>query len=262
VLGESTSKQELLQRRLAERTKAEAEHSRTKRRVEEVEGRAAQAMAAVLEAGLDLAKALKAVTRPLRKLETARCSAEPVFRRLDSTWQAARQLREPWRRALALQRKSAQEASSSSATSAEAAQCVSAMDRELKAAEVDERSRRLKRETCEVEVEATRAMRDAAEADQAKWKRRRDELRGSLGSTFLDVLRSRAAMAEAASEQEALKSWCSRAENVQVNMESAISSAVKVLRGEQYNAKQVEEAYEARRKQRTAAQKAGLRPVP
>lgn len=244
----SSGLEDTLRRREAEQAAVEAEHARTKQRVEDVEERTSQAMSTLVEAGLAFAEELQALKVRSKALEAARQSAAASFRQFSAAWQAARRLREPWRRALGLRRRPAREALLEAAASAAACRRAAEEEKEHAAAEAEVRARQAKREACEVEVEAARALRDAAEADEAMWRRRRDELRVALGSTYLALLRSSAAVQGAASEQEALRAWCTRNDNLQMRMESNATSAVEVLRAEQYNAKQVEEAYQAKKK--------------
>merc|ERR1719183_2667841 len=112
---------------------------------------------------------------------------------------------------------------------------------------------RAKREAREAEALAAEAVKVKAEAFEVDWKRRRDELRAGLGAAHLETLKSRAAAQEAAERRSALQAWCARAENLHLQLEASKFSAVEALRAEAYNSKQVEEAYEARKRQRHEA---------
>merc|ERR1711959_688722 len=105
----------------------------------------------------------------------------------------------------------------------------------------------------EAEVLAAEEMRAKADALDVDWKRQRDELRARLGAAHLESLKSRAAAQEAAERRSALQAWCSRTENLHLQLEASKFSAVEALKAEAYNAKQVDEAYDARKRQRHEA---------
>merc|ERR1712190_281682 len=120
----------------------------------------------------------------------------------------------------------------------------------MKQAAVEEARCQQKWQACESEISAAEKARIEAGDAEAKWRKQRDELRAKLGAVHLDTLKSRAAAEEAEERRAALQTWCKRSENLQFQLDTTKVSAVEALKAEAYNARQVEEAYEAKKRQR------------
>lgn len=174
--------------------------------------------------------------------------AEETLQLWDSIWEASKRSRAEWRSAFAQSRSRALEAARAKSAVEKAARRAGETERLLIEAADEETLRRERREACEDEVGDLTTACEVAASEEASCRREREELRTALGSAHLAVLRSGAAAEEAASEQEALRSWCSKSNEVQHRVELATSSAVKFLRSEQYNSRQVEDAYQARQR--------------
>eukprot|EP00444_Apocalathium_aciculiferum_P059660 CAMPEP_0183596894 /NCGR_PEP_ID=MMETSP0371-20130417/175935_1 /TAXON_ID=268820 /ORGANISM="Peridinium aciculiferum, Strain PAER-2" /LENGTH=508 /DNA_ID=CAMNT_0025808805 /DNA_START=8 /DNA_END=1530 /DNA_ORIENTATION=- len=216
----------------AERRATDAERAQVLQRGNDEERRAGGAVAEVLQ----LISA--------RRKESG-VVAEETLQLWDSIWEASKRSRAQWRSAFAQSRSRALEAARAKSAVEKAARRAGETERLLIEAADEETLRRERREACEDEVGDLTTACEVAASEEASCRREREELRTALGSAHLAVLRSGAAAEEAASEQEALRSWCSKSNEVQHRVELATSSAVKFLRSEQYNSRQVEDAYQA-----------------
>merc|ERR1712139_66185 len=132
------------------------------------------------------------------------------------------------------------------------------MDRDC-ARSVDELdSSKARRIECETEIDRLRSTTVEAEAEEASSRRKRDELKASLGAAKLELKAARTAEKERASGRDAVYKHYARAGN-DVKEELALVrssagdeqkalSAIQALKAEAYDANQVVEAYEAKKR--------------
>jgi len=102
----------------------------------------------------------------------------------------------------------------------------------------------IRRKECEGKLAELENKRDVLNLEEAELKCRRDELKASLVLAKEAVKLSRAAQREATLEQQMLHKSCSKVQRAQMDMEEAMDSAVRELKAEEYDAGQVEHAYE------------------
>jgi len=207
----------------------------------------------LLEAGQAFVRSFRKL--PARNLaaKSVACAQEEVtmtFHQLSDSWETARANQEAWAEAAAACREPSRKVAVATAAADAAADRLAEVEAAVKEAAADESLRRFKLEVREKETLAAEAAKVDAEALEEHWKKRRDELRAHLGAAHLESLKSKAAAREAVERRSALKAWCSRAENLHLQLEASKFSAVEALKAETYDSKQVLAAYESRKRPR------------
>lgn len=231
-----------------ERRKAEQDQGRLQQRVEgarETLAQSAQTLLEVAQAFIDTFD--KTRTRPVRadQVKTAQSTAKATCRQVVSACSAARKAREAWGKALVARRKAFQKVSTAAVAEAGADFCYTEASREFDEATAEEEARRQEREFCESQVASAEESMAAVEAEVAGNKQRLVELKAAQPVAKEAVTAARQALKTAASEKQTLHSACSKVEKAHMQMEEAASSAVQMLKGEQYDANQVEQAYKS-----------------
>jgi len=230
-----------------ERRKAEQDQGRLHQRVEgarEALAQSAQSLLEVAQAFVDTFD--KTRTRPVRadQVKTAQSTAKVTCRQVLSACSAAKKAREAWGKVLVARRKAFQKVSAATVAEAGADFCYTEASRVFDEATAEEEARRKEREFCESEVASAEQSVAAVEAEVASNKQRLMELKAAQPVAKEAVNAARQALKTAASEKQTLHSACSKMEKAHMQMEEAASSAVQNLKGEQYDANQVEQAYE------------------
>lgn len=222
-------------------------------RVLHAQENASNCVRVLLEAGEAFVKSFRRAAASKVAVSRVLCAKEhatAAFKQLRNAWDTARTLQETWLRSAISCREPLRVAALAADAAATASNELAEADALVEEATADEALRRVKREAREVEITASEVAKVEADALELHWRRRRDELRAHLGTAHLDSLKSRAAALEATERRSALQAWCARTENLHLQLEASKVSAVEALRAETYNARQVQEAYEARKRQR------------
>lgn len=234
-----------------EQVRAEAAHELVQARVEQAQEHLSNCLEALLESGHAFSKSFRkaqAQKVALKRVTSIQESANVAFARLQASWQTTRALQEAWLKAHMSCREPVRNVAAAVTVSTSAAMQLAEAQAVMEEAAAEEALCRAKREAREAEALAAEAVKVKAEAFEVDWKRRRDELRAGLGAAHLETLKSRAAAQEAVDRRSALQAWCARTENLHLQLEASKFSAVDALKAEAYNAKQVEEAYVARKR--------------
>nr|QDO16211.1 DNA excision repair protein ERCC-6 [Lingulodinium polyedra] len=245
-----------------EAAKAEKAAERAAERAASSQEQAAQAVSDLREAAASLADALYGLGEGTlqRHVKAAQQRLKASARGLGTAWQAVRAAHEARTKAEGLHRKAARAATTAVLACKEAEGRAAAAGREQARAAEEAGASRARRASCEAEVEGARAACAAAGEQEAGQKRRREELREALSEAKQRLKSARVAEREATAGREALYKHYARTgdgakEEVAVSRASAEEQqkaieALQALRDEEYDANQVVEAYESKRKPR------------
>jgi len=246
-----------------ERAKASAAQEKARERVEAAHESASRAVAFLLEVGAAWAESFQASSHGRRVtaavVRSAQQAARAAFRQLSSAWQVVRGAQEAWVKAARLHGRSVQKASAAAAAWTEAGIRQSTADLEVAEAAREEEMLRRERLSCEAAVADAATARAAVEAQEANHKRRRIELRATAAATQAALKPAKAAEREAAAGRASLLShYSKKAARGQMKMELTMARssakeallAVRALKEEEYDANQVEEAYQAKKRPR------------
>lgn len=210
-----------------------------------------QAVQNFIEAGMIFADSFtKTQSRPVKmdQVKAAQTTAKAAFRPLSSAWSAVIKARQVQGKTSVQRRKVSSKASAAFAAKVEAELQAASAERELADATAEESQLREERVARESELSEAEASKAAIEAEDAETKRRRDELKAAQPVAKEAVKVARAAEKEAAGERQALHNTCNKREKEQLQLEEAKNTAVKTLMNEQYDATQVEQAYQQKKK--------------
>jgi hypothetical protein len=219
----------------------------------------AATIAALVEAGTAFADALQCnQDRPLSAaaLKALQQAAKSGFRQASTSWTRARQLQEAWVKASALRRRAAKKVSVSATSHAEAEAWLETVDGEHQdslAAEERESSSRL---ACEQALLEAEALQSAAEVETAGQKCHRFECQANIAAARSKLKPAKVAEKQASAGRVALLNHYTKVDKGQIKMELQATessakearSALSALKAEEYDANQVEEAYNQARK--------------
>lgn len=244
-----------------DRAKAEALQEKATARAEGARDATSSAIAGLLEAGVAFAESVQLASDQhvsVANLKATQQALKCKFRELSSSWTRTKQLQEAWTKASALHRRLAQKVFLAAAACADAEEWVTSAEDEHDEASLAEEAERSARQVCEQALLEAEGQRSAAEAEDLGQKRRRSECKAAITSAKVSLKPAKAAEKHASAKRAALLSHYSKADKCQIEQEinaseksaSEALSAVKALRAEEYDANQVEEAYQAKKKQR------------
>ncbi|CAE8691850.1 unnamed protein product, partial [Polarella glacialis] len=239
---------------------AQRSRERERKRLEELQAKAAQrseasresvlqALQAFIEAGLWFSDSFqKTQSRPVKmeQVKSAQAAVKAAIKPLTSHWQAVRKAREAQGKASNQRRKVTQKLSAAIASKVDAELQATASEKEHLEATEEEAQLRAERGARESELGATEGAKAAVELEDADMKRRRDELKAAQPRAKEDLKIARLAEKEALNERQALHTQCSRREKEQMQLEEAKNTAVSTLKAEEYKTGQVSEAYDQR----------------
>lgn len=227
--------------------KVEAQHTKSHQRAEATRDAMSQAIHVFAEKGGNfIASFVKAESKSVKvdQVKAVMRSANATFRQLNLTWSSVKSTREAWMKAVKICRKAEQRVASSVSLTVASEESVADAQSEYAEAVSEEESCCTCRTHCEGELGELESQRDVLELRDAELKRRRDELKAAILSSKEAVRSARFAEKEATLEKQSLHKSCSKVEKAQMVMEEAMDSAVRALKAEQYDAGQVEQAYE------------------
>jgi len=247
--------------------KAEGAREKAAQRAESNREAGAAAVAALVESGCAYAETLQG-TEPehltAAALKVMQQTAKSKFRELSSAWIKVKQLQEAWLKASHLRHRIAKKVSAAASSRAEADAWLQTVESEHEDALVAEERERSARLLCEQALLEAEAQRNSAEVDHVGQKCRRSECMAAIGSARAQLRPARIAEKEASAGRLALLGHYSKADRGQLKAELHAAansakeaiSAVRALKAEEYDANQVEDAYnqcQAKKKQRTDA---------
>ncbi|CAE8591768.1 unnamed protein product, partial [Polarella glacialis] len=227
---------------------AQRSRERERKRLEELQAKAAQrseasresvlqALQAFIEAGLWFSDSFqKTQSRPVKmeQVKSAQAAVKAAIKPLTSHWQAVRKAREAQGKASNQRRKVTQKLSAAIASKVDAELQATASEKEHLEATEEEAQLRAERGARESELGATEGAKAAVELEDADMKRRRDELKAAQPRAKEDLKIARLAEKEALNERQALHTQCSRREKEQMQLEEAKNTAVSTLKAEEY----------------------------
>lgn len=247
-----------------DRTKAEAGQQKAVQRTEAARDALASAVAALVEGGAACAEALQAPReQPMSAtaLKSQQQAAKAKFRQVSSAWTCAKQLQEAWAKLINLRRRTAKKASAAASAFGEADAWLETVEGEYKEALTAEERERSARLACEQALIEAEGQQSAAEVEHAGQKCRRSECQAAMSSARTKLKPAKVAEREASAGRVAVLNHYSKVDKGQIKVELDATansakeafSALNALKAEEYDANQVEEAYQAKKKQRTDA---------
>lgn len=185
--------------------------------------------------------------RQVRKdqVKGAQAVAKAAFKSLGRSGEAARKARDSVQKASSTRRKAADKAAASAVSRAECSLVLAQAERELAAAKDENSLRREEMEASQEMLTAAETQRTAVEQEQEQCRVRIKELQASVPEAKMAVKAAATAEKEAAQERQSLHGVCSKVHKQQAQMEDSKSSALNILKSEDYDAQQVEKAYQA-----------------
>eukprot|EP00747_Dinoflagellata_sp_TGD_P210980 gnl/TRDRNA2_/TRDRNA2_84195_c0_seq1.p1 gnl/TRDRNA2_/TRDRNA2_84195_c0~~gnl/TRDRNA2_/TRDRNA2_84195_c0_seq1.p1 ORF type:complete len:1510 (+),score=417.13 gnl/TRDRNA2_/TRDRNA2_84195_c0_seq1:75-4604(+) len=227
--------------------RVEQAHERAQARVDAAREAVSTAVSVLAEAGQAFVDSFQKTSRRSVKAEEVHAVKKPskvAFRELSYAWQTSRKTQESWWKATVVSRKATRKAAGAAKSLVEADKALSIVDRDYQEAAEVEAARRAEREAAEESVKGTEAACKEAETSEAQLKKRREELKAQLVAAREAIRPARIAEKEAAAERQALARTCSKVERAHSQMELAKNTAVQHLKGEAYDADQVNKAYD------------------
>jgi len=234
-----------------QRGKLEQAQDKAHQRSEAAREVATGAVASCVEAGAALAEAMKRTEQRPARAEEARAAqahTRAAFRQLHSAWTASRRAKEALLKAISARSKAAHRVRDARAANEVAVAELAEADSVIAAAEGNDAAVVEERRAGEAELAQFEAARDEAEAKEARLKQHRDELREQKESAKGEIKQLRAAVKEAKAKRKAVACSFSKVERKAMRVEVAKTTALERLRSEEYDDKQVEQAYELKKK--------------
>jgi len=208
-------------------------------------------VATFLEVGLGFVDSFeKTAQRPTRmeEVKVAQASVKSAFRQLSASWTVTRKAQDAWLKAAAARSKVAQRLAAVAASAAEASAVLAEAERVGTEAT---RALEAQMEACQAAEKAlaeAQQARDKAEADEARWRQQCEQLKDEVASARNELKPAKAAVKEAAAERQKVVAQFARVEKAQMRVEAAKQGALERLKSEKYDASQVEQAYELKKK--------------
>jgi len=242
---------EMVQRcREREKTRIEGAASKAQQQADTFREKVLEALQAFTEAGNWFAESLqKTQSRPVKadQVKAVVTAIKAVFRPLKSSWDAIKKARIAQVKAMGQRRLAGAKVAQASVSVAEAKLQARAAEEEHAGAEKEEAQLKQDRTEREAALATAEAAKTAAEQQEAEVKNRRDELKAALPAAKEAVKAAQKAEKEANAERQALHTTCSKREKEQEKLEAAKSHAVKNLKSEEYDSRQVQKAYNSQR---------------
>lgn len=184
----------------------------------------------------------------MEQVKAAQIAVRGVFRHFAPSWAGSKKAQDLWSKATRTRKKQTLRAQQAAAAFTDAEAALSAAARETSAAEAEDKARREEGARIAALQEEAEQERSKAETAEAEWKRRREELKADAAAAKEALKPARAAEKAAIAERHTVYVECAKVERSQMKMERAKSDAIKRLTTEDYNANQVQQAYEQKRK--------------
>lgn len=247
--------------------KCEAAKEKAMQRAENARDGAAAAFTACVEAGVAFSETIQcSVGHQLSAadLKAIQQTTRLRFRQISSAWVRVRQHQEAWLKLSQLRHRSARKASAAGNACAEAEQWLQTVEEEHREALAFEEQQRASRLLCEQALLEAQGGESAAEVEHAGQKCRRSECMAAVGSAKAKLRPAKVAEKEASAGRTALLHHYSKGDKGQIKVELDATangaqeafSALTALKAEEYDANQVEDAYnqcQAKKKQRIEA---------
>jgi len=214
---------------------------------------ASKAVSAFVEAGLALVESFYQTQHQKVKaaeVKKAKVEAKDAFKQLGPAWTATRKAQETWLKASAARAKADRRAGEAAAALVESDAALSISEEMLRAALQEDAERTEELQVCETRLCEAEAARCDAEADEIRWRQRREELKAEAITARGALIPAKAVFREAAAEQSKVFKSFEKVEKAQLNVEKAKHEAVERLLSEEYNATQVVQAYELQQRRK------------
>jgi len=233
-----------------DRHRLEQSVSKAQQRAETSREAVLQAVQNFVEAGMWFAESLqKTQKRPVKmeQVKGIQSTMKGAFRQLPKAWQMVKGSKEVLSKAGLQRRKASSRLAAVTLAKVEAESQVEAQQKEHQHAEGDESHVRGERCARESELATAEELRQAVDAEEAEAKKRREELKATQVGLKDALKAAKSQEREADNERKALHARASKREKEREMLEEAKNTAVKHLKAEEYDARQVEQAYSEKR---------------
>ena len=233
-----------------DRHRLEQSVSKAQQRAEASREAVLQAVQNFVEAGMWFAESLqKTQKRPVKmeQVKGIQSTMKGAFRQLPKAWQMVKGSKEVLSKAGLQRRKASSRLAAVTLAKVEAESQVEAQQKEHQHAEGDESHVRGERCARESELATAEELRQAVDAEEAEAKKRREELKATQVGLKDALKAAKSQEREADNERKALHARASKREKEREMLEEAKNTAVKHLKAEEYDARQVEQAYSEKR---------------
>lgn len=206
------------------------------------------ALQSCVEAGVAFVESLqKDQDKPVKmdQVRSIQQQAKTFFKQFSQSFSTLRKMRESSAKILSTQRSALQKAATAQAVFARHEWTLKEAQLEHQKAVASESEVRESRAVKEQALAKAESARARAEAEEAELKKQRDELKAGREGVKEAVKAARNAEKEASHERQDLHKASSKVERQHLEMEEAKGSAVRLLKGEEYDSTQVQKAYEA-----------------
>jgi len=206
------------------------------------------ALQSCVEAGVAFVESLqKDQDKPVKmdQVRSVQQQAKAFFKQLGQSFSLLRKMRESSSKILLAQRNALQKAATAHAVLARLEWTLGEAQVEHQKAVVLEKEIRESRAVKEQALAKVEAARARAEGEEAELKKQRDELKAAREGVKEALKAAKNAEKDATHERQDLHKASSKVERQHLEMEEAKGSAVRLLKGEEYDCTQVQKAYEA-----------------
>eukprot|EP00930_Biecheleria_cincta_P074069 TRINITY_DN6129_c0_g1_i2.p1 TRINITY_DN6129_c0_g1~~TRINITY_DN6129_c0_g1_i2.p1 ORF type:complete len:1448 (+),score=378.68 TRINITY_DN6129_c0_g1_i2:74-4417(+) len=244
-----------------ESIKLNAASDKAVQRLETSQEAVGKAIALVHEAGSALVESFAPTSgASAAQARSTQQVARAALKLLSTAWLGAKKSQDSLVKALNTRRTRAQQAKAADQSCQEVEAQMAALEKDLAAAAASDASCREALDAATTKFSACEASLELAE-QQAVYaaKERRQQLRAAVGQAKAEIKAAKVSARQAAEDRKAVVGQFSRAEKAMIGQtgQEAVKlsaaeaiSAVEVLRAEAYDANQVEEAYQAKKKQK------------
>jgi len=238
------------------RKQLEAAIPRMQKQAEKARENTTSAIASFIEAGMPFVEDFKKTQhRPVTngEVKTAQSSVRSLFKQLSLAWTVSRQAQEAWAKVSASRSKHVNRLREAKAALAEASSRHREAQDEVAAATKAAHANSEEVTEAEAALAQAQEARVQAEVDETEWRQRRERLKAEYLMAKSELKPAKAAVKEAEAEAKTVRAEMAKVEKAQMKIETAKTKALERLQSEKYDAKQVEVAYELKRKGSAAA---------
>eukprot|EP00929_Paragymnodinium_shiwhaense_P031681 TRINITY_DN1769_c0_g3_i1.p1 TRINITY_DN1769_c0_g3~~TRINITY_DN1769_c0_g3_i1.p1 ORF type:complete len:1585 (-),score=607.29 TRINITY_DN1769_c0_g3_i1:161-4564(-) len=238
-----------------ERKKAEAKQSSAEKKVEAANDELNQKIEALIEAGESWSESFEKPAKQAKvtvaQVKNAAIATRKIFRALNSVFVVVKKSWEATSRASTAKRKATQKLQTAASADVQAARAFTAAEEEYNAADKEEEAKRGERSVAEDKLRDAETAKATAEVEEADMKRRVADAKTSI-TTAKDALKAaKEEEKKANAARTQLHNECSKQEKAAAFVHEQTRDAVQTLQAETYNEKQVTEAYDKVKSQRS-----------
>jgi SNF2 family DNA or RNA helicase len=241
-----------------ERQKAATAHTAAQGKAESSREAVAQAIQAFIEAAVEFTDSFTASGSQTRRIlqpevKGKQTSVKAIFRQLPSSWISVKKFRSASLKQFVVRRSKQQKLILAADAEGDAEILLANAERDLAKASAEDGVRRQDRSRREEELDAAERARAEVETEEVEIKRQRDELKKAIPRAKEAIKLAKQNEKEAGTKRQELHNDCVKVERQASAVEQAKNSAMETLEMEEYDANQVDKAYDKANKARGEA---------